>query len=191
MKVYTRTGDGGESSLYNGERRKKDDAIFEALGATDELNAQIGLCRAHISAGSAAQENLCNELDDIMSRLFDVGSAVATPRGSASDAKLTRTAFGDQHASLLEKAIDSMDAALPPLKNFILPSGGVAAAQLHVARTFARRAERRVVPLVSDGIVEKSVGVYLNRLSDYLFVAARYAAKAQGEEEIVYKKERQ
>ena len=162
--------------------------MFEALGATDELNAQIGLCRARLTSVDT-DDMLCSDMDAIMSRLFDVGSAVATPRETTkSGAKLARTSFPDEHTAALEAKIDSMDKELPPLKNFILPSGGVLAAQLHVARTFARRAERRVVPLVKSGDVEPAVGVYLNRLSDFLFVAARYASKITGEAEIVYKK---
>ena len=126
-----------------------------------------------------------------MSRLFDVGSAVATPLDSSSDAKLKRAAFDESHVATLETLIDKMDEELPPLKNFILPSGGLCAAHFHVARTLARRAERRVVPMVRSGAVDPGVGIYLNRLSDFLFVAARFSALRHGHSEKIYKKARE
>ena len=104
-----------------------------------------------------------------------MGSAVATPIPSSSETKLARTQFGAAHAAALEAWIDAMTAALPPLAAFILPSGGLAAASLHVSRTVCRRAERSVVPLVAAQATDAAVGVYLNRLSDYLFTAARFA----------------
>ena len=113
----------------------------------------------------------------MQSRLLDVGSAVATPPGSASAAKLQRTRFGAAAVTRLEAAVDALDAALPPLRAFILPSGGRAGAALHAARSVCRRAERAVVPLVRAGEVEPDVGAYLNRLSDYLFAAARTAVR--------------
>lgn len=127
-----------------------------------------------LQAGNGLDEQLC----EVMSRLFDVGSAVATPPGnSVGAAKLAHTRFGPRPCELLESWLDAHDAALPPLRAFILPSGGSAAAALHAARAVCRRAERAVVPLVRCGDVEEAVGAYLNRLSDYLFVAARTAVR--------------
>ena len=197
IKVYTKTGDKGTSMLYSGERRPKDDLIFDALGACDELNAATGLAREYAVITNATADGgaptpgllaLAGQLEQVMSRLFDVGGAVATPLSNASDAKARRTHFGEGHARQLEGWIDAMDATLPPLRNFILPSGGLCSAHLQVARTLARRAERRVVPLVRGGDCETSVGVYLNRLSDYLFVAARFAASETGHVEKIWKK---
>ena len=197
IKVYTKTGDKGTSMLYSGERRPKDDLIFDALGACDELNAYTGLAREYavLPLGAAGGSEptpglltLADQLEQVMSRLFDVGGAVATPLSNASDAKARRTHFGEGHAKQLEGWIDTMDQTLPPLRNFILPSGGLCSAHLQVARAAARRAERRVVPLVRGGDCEKSVGVYLNRLSDYLFVAARFAAQECGQPEKIWRK---
>uniref|UniRef100_A0A1D2A1B6 Corrinoid adenosyltransferase MMAB n=1 Tax=Auxenochlorella protothecoides TaxID=3075 RepID=A0A1D2A1B6_AUXPR len=180
MKIYTKTGDKGTSSLYTGERRAKDDATFAALGDVDELNSAIGVAGEHVRGLDPSMA--------LQSRLLDVGSAVATPLASASEAKLRRAAFDPAHTPLLEAWIDEASAELPPLTNFILPSGGHAAAALHLARSVCRRAERAVVPLVGAGATDEAVGVYLNRLSDYLFTAARLAAKRAGAEETVYKK---
>lgn len=184
-RVYTRTGDKGESSLYNGERRTKDDEFFMALGDVDELNACIGLAREYGAVGSIGIEE---QLVEIQSRLLDVGSAIATPRKSSRPEQLERALFSPDFTTQLEQWIDTMDDQLPPLKNFILPSGGLAASQLHVARTVCRRAERHAVTLVREGQLDASVAVYINRLSDYLFVAARFAAMRTAHVEQVYKK---
>lgn len=188
FKVYTRTGDAGTSSLYTGERRPKTDDIFMALGDTDELNAFIGVAREHCTG---AGNGLDAELAEIQSRLLDVGSAIATPVTSKSSTKIARVAFSEHHADDLETKIDAMDEELPPLKNFILPSGGLSSAHLHVARTVCRRAERRVTALVATETVDSSVSKYLNRLSDYLFVAARFAAMKDGKPEVIYQKSRE
>ena len=204
MKVYTRTGDAGQSSLYTGERRSKAAAVFAALGDVDELNSAVGVAR-EFAADLPPREGcpLGSQLAEVQSRLLDVGSAVATPASSASEAKAQRVKFDAEHADRLEQWIDAMEEELPPLKNFILPSGGKPAAFLHAARSACRRAERQVVGLGDAGegspeegnggnggeAVERSVRVYLNRLSDYLFTAARYAALRGGAQEVVYKKE--
>mmetsp|Transcript_4502 Transcript_4502/g.9624 ORF Transcript_4502/g.9624 Transcript_4502/m.9624 type:complete len:252 (+) Transcript_4502:441-1196(+) len=185
MKVYTKTGDKGTSQLFNGERRNKDDDVFEALGAVDECNAFIGLACEFVDAENS---KIADQLGEIMSRMFDVGASVATPQDKSSQAKIKRSSFADVHVVALENAIDAMDAELPPLRNFILPSGGHCSAHLHVARTLARRAERRVVPLVRSGQVDPEVGKFLNRLSDYLFVTARYMAMKQGHTERQWQK---
>lgn len=200
VKVYTKTGDAGTSSLFNGERRPKDDVVFAALGDTDELNAAIGLARAHcellslpsgaLTAGELIIGGMLPQLDLVQSRLLDVGSAIATPRTSSSEARVARTAFDEDGAvcTELEGWIDHMDEELPALKNFILPSGGVASASLHVARATCRRAERAVVPLCQAGDCDAQAAVFLNRLSDYLFVSARYVAMHSNKPETVYRK---
>lgn len=190
FKIYTKTGDKGSSSLFNGERRRKDDLIFTALGDSDELNAALGVARAHCEVegdgGNARALLVVPHLSAVQSRVLDLGSAIATPRTQSSEARLERTAFDDDGGSTLEleQWIDSMDTELPQLRNFILPGGGVPAASLHVARAICRRAERAVVPLVLGGDCDAAAQVYLNRLSDYLFTAARYVAT----HEVVYKK---
>lgn len=186
LRVYTRTGDKGKSSLYTGERRRKDDAVFSALGDTDELNSALGVAREYCLVPELAV--LEGQLQQLQSRLLDAGSAIATPASSASADALTRASFGEEHATILEGWIDAMDDELPALRNFVLPSGGLAAAQLHMARTICRRAERSVSALVLDGEVQPATGIFLNRLSDFLFTAARFAAMKQGREETVYQK---
>lgn len=183
MKVYTKTGDKGTSQLFSGERRPKNDAVFQALGDTDELNAQIGV--AVEQARVAGNAELPPRLEQIQSRLFDLGACVATPLTSASESKQRRTGlFDEQNVAQLEAWIDEMDEQLPPLKCFILPSGGgLASTHLHVARAVCRRAERSVVPLVAAGDVDGVAQRYLNRLSDFLFVSARFAALREGKEE--------
>jgi len=171
-----------------GERRNKDDEVFQALGSIDECNAMIGLAREYVDQTSDEQKEVADALEYIMSRMFDVGASVATPQDNSSNAKLKRATFDSVHVERLEAWIDEMDSALPALTTFILPSGGPCSAHLHVARTLARRAERHVVPLVREGHADPGVGIFLNRLSDYLFQAARYIANKQGHEERVWLK---
>ena len=184
-KVYTKTGDAGTTSLYNGARLPKDDAFFGALGDVDELNACIGLAREHCAALGVGLEE---QLAEVQSRLLDAGSAIATPASTSRAEQLARAAFRSDITGRLEGWIDAMEEALPPLKNFILPSGGLASAHLHVARTVCRRAERQATALSRGGELPLEVPVFLNRLSDYLFVAARFACLKCGGREEVYKK---
>lgn len=191
FKIYTKTGDEGTSSLYNGNRAAKDDAVFWALGETDELNSAVGVAREFLREGRQQQAlaGLSTQLEEIQSRLLDVGSAVATPLDTTKSAfKLNRTKFSAEAVQQVESWIDAMDEELPPLTTFILPSGGKAAAFLHMARCVCRRAERRIVPLCRENQVEGSVAVYMNRLSDYFFTAARFAAFKEGRSETTYKK---
>eukprot|EP00877_Chromochloris_zofingiensis_P006750 jgi/Chrzof1/2328/Cz11g11050.t1 len=183
FRIYTKTGDKGTSGLYNGQRLPKDDVTFQALGDVDELNSVVGVAREF-----CVDDQLQQQLEVIQSRLLDVGSAIATPVDKSPEYKLQRVAFDVQATSKLESWIDEMDEVLPPLRNFILPSGGKAASFLHMARSVCRRAERSVVPLVRDEVVDAQVAIYLNRLSDYLFTAARLAAQKEGKQEVIYKK---
>ena len=162
MKIYTRTGDAGETSLFGGDRVPKNDPRIEAYGTADELNSFIGLARA-----TWPSSPIDAELAAIQSDLFDLGARLAAP-GSDRFRGVGPSRIGD-----LEGAIDRMEGELMPLRNFILPGGTLAAAHLHVARTVCRRAERLVAALGEDV-------AYMNRLADYLFVAARYANARQG-----------
>ncbi|KAF9110230.1 hypothetical protein BGX27_006622 [Mortierella sp. AM989] len=191
-KIYTKTGDKGTSSLFTGERRPKDDVVFDALGTNDELSSSIGFAREFCLDQGDSLDGIVSQLEQIQCLLQDIGSNIATPRDSATAPRLARTEFDadGQHVQDLEIWIDAMDQELPPLTSFILPSGGKAAASLHVARSVSRRTERRVVPLAQEQRVDKSVAIYLNRLSDYLFTCGRYAAMKAGRQEVLYKKPR-
>ncbi|KAF5827702.1 cobalamin adenosyltransferase-domain-containing protein [Dunaliella salina] len=257
FRIYTRTGDSGTSSLYTGQRLAKDCSFFEALGDVDELNSAVGMAREFVLGIS---DTLADQLAEIQSRLLDVGSAVATPSDPVNSAgvKVKRTRFDPAHSTSLEVNMDKLDEVLPPLRNFILPSGGKAASALHIARTVCRRAERSVVALARsttsgdslasttsrmnihssgggtqttaaegnassiqgsgeetaqasnngdeksqggaadadaarmgippNSVVDFAVVVYINRLSDYLFTAARYMAHTEGRTEVTYQK---
>lgn len=142
-KVYTRTGDGGSSSLFNGQRRNKDTLVFAALGDTDELNSHLGVVRSHCNAQKLAfpaLEIFPGQFDVIQSLLIDVGAAIATPLSSSNEAQLHRAAFDEdgKDVQCLEAWIDKMEEELPPLRMFVLPSGGIVSSSLHVARTTCR-----------------------------------------------------
>jgi cob(I)alamin adenosyltransferase len=165
-RIYTRTGDGGTTALANGERRKKYDSRIAAYGTVDETNATLGLARLH----TADQPPLDAMLARIQNDLFDLGADLCLPgheRLRVSDAQVTR----------LEQEIDLLNQDLEPLTSFVLPGGSPAAAYLHLARTVARRAERLIVELAeTDGeTISPPVLKYMNRLSDFLFVASRHA----------------
>jgi cob(I)alamin adenosyltransferase len=174
MKIYTRTGDTGKTSLFGGARVDKDDARIEAYGTVDELNSFVGIVRA-----AWPDSPIDQELRSVQNDLFDVGAQLAAPGSDRFHG------VAPERIAELESAIDRMEGELEPLTNFILPGGSVAAAQLHVARTVCRRAERRVVSL-GDGNAQTII--YLNRLSDYLFVAARFANRRSGVSDVAWKK---
>lgn len=172
MKVYTRTGDKGETSLYTGERILKNHELLEAIGTVDECNCSIGIATSLINQLELLPVK--EQLETIQHALFDLGAALATPRTRAVASKLDKTRFDQEATALLEQWIDAIEAILPPLHTFILPGGHVCGAVLHQARSICRRAERLVVSLNKCADVSDNVLVYLNRLSDYLFVASRY-----------------
>jgi cob(I)alamin adenosyltransferase len=192
MKIYTKTGDSGTSSLYNGERRRKTNAVFAALGDTDECSSAIAIAREYVAELPAHddKEAIARTLEWVQSRLLDVGSCIATPPMS-SDTRRQRTEFSEDHARMLEERIDELDEELPALTMFILPSGGKASSHLHLARSVCRRAERSAVAVASeeDDASLHAVMKFLNRLSDYLFTAARRCSVLAGRDETTYRKE--
>lgn len=169
MKIYTRGGDQGETSLLGGGRVRKDDERIEAYGTVDELNSFLGLARVSWSAGP-----LDSQLTTIQHELFEIGAHLAA---SSADSRFAGVPPG--RITELEEAIDQMERELAPLKNFILPGGSAAAAHLHIVRTVCRRAERLIVALDDGTEAMTSTLSYMNRLSDYFFVAARYANHVQ------------
>ena len=177
MKIYTRRGDEGQTDLFGGPRVGKDHPRVETYGAVDELNASIGL-----AAAATRQDDLRTMCQDIQSRLFDLGSQLATPDPKHRE-KSGLPSVEPAQVDALEKRVDELEGELEPLTRFILPGGTSAAAGFHVARTVCRRAERRVVSMDD---VRPEVLVYLNRLSDFLFVLARWVAKATGEREVMW-----
>jgi cob(I)alamin adenosyltransferase len=166
MRIYTRTGDDGSTGLFGGARVSKGDPRVEAYGDVDECNAAIGLARA-----AGAPPPVETVLAKVQASLFDLGAVLATPPG-----KSTKTSGPtDADVADLERAIDALEKDLAPLKTFVLPGGSEPASRLHLARTVCRRAERAVVRLAAAETVDAVVIRYLNRLSDLLFVQARYA----------------
>lgn len=189
-KIYTKTGDGGQSSLFTGERRHKSDPIFDVLGDMDEVSSHVGLSKNRLME-SWQHENfkdIALQFEKIQCSLQDVNSCIATPITTASPNRLERTAFDDSLTKELEEHIDFYTSELPALKNFILPSGGLAASHIHVTRSVCRRAERKVSSLILSGDTPPDVGKYMNRLSDYFFTIARYVAMMEGHVEKTYKK---
>jgi cob(I)alamin adenosyltransferase len=179
VKIYTKTGDDGTTSLFDGTRVPKTHPRVVAYGAVDELNAHLG---AAIAAGVAAP--LAAHLTHIQRDLFAVGARLADPRHRIA-ARVEKASFGEADVTRLEGWIDALEATLPPLRHFILAGGSPGGAALHVARTVCRRAEALALA-IGDGEVEPAVLVYLNRLSDLLFVMARAANAAAGVPEQIW-----
>ena len=175
-KIYTRGGDAGETSLGDGARRPKHDLRIEAMGEIDEANAAIGLARVALQAQTPADAALDAMLERIQNDLFDLGADLCMPEGDA-DFEAQALRIAPSQAARLESEIDEMNQALSALRSFILPGGSEGAARLHLARTICRRAERKVFELAGrDGeTVSAGVRQFINRLSDFLFVAARRA----------------
>jgi cob(I)alamin adenosyltransferase len=183
-RIYTRTGDDGTTSLGTGARRKKYDLRVAAYGTVDEVNAVIGLVRLHTAGDPALDAALDAALGRIQNDLFDVEADLCLAEKGPGGARLTVT---DAQVAWLEAEIDRLNAELAPLKSFILPGGGPASAYLHLARTVCRRAERIMVELrdqPGEGVSKPSLK-YVNRLSDYLFVAGRYANN-KGDDDVLW-----
>lgn len=170
MKIYTRTGDAGSTGLFGGPRVSKDDDRIEAYGTVDELNAALGCVRSVGFAGGV-DRSLDEQIEQIQRELFSIGAELATPNPDEHGLRV----IGTVHIARIETWIDEHEGGLEPLKQFILPGGTHAASILHLARAICRRAERRVVTLGDqEGVqISDAVIVYLNRLSDYLFVLSR------------------
>jgi cob(I)alamin adenosyltransferase len=181
MKIYTKTGDRGETGLFGGPRVRKDDPRIAAIGDVDELNACLGLIRCE-----PVDPRIDQLLATIQNELFDLGAELASPDPERVG---TRNVTAAQTARL-EAAIDEYDAQLPPLEAFILPGGVRAAALLHLARTVCRRAERRVVTLARETTIADDVVVYLNRLSDLLFELARTVNRIAGRQDVPWQASR-
>lgn len=176
MKIYTKTGDQGTTSLLTGTRVSKADLRLEAYGSTDELNSWLGLVSAEVPEGCFPL------LHDIQSQLFAMGSFLALE----GEATFPMPKLNDDLVGNMETQIDAWNEQLPELKNFILPSGSKASSMCQVARTICRRAERCVVALAEQHEVREEIPQFLNRLSDFLFVQARYVLHTEGHAEVVW-----
>ncbi|MBI3791835.1 MAG: cob(I)yrinic acid a,c-diamide adenosyltransferase [Gemmatimonadetes bacterium] len=181
MKIYTRTGDEGDTGLFGGGRVLKDDPRVEAYGAVDELNAALGMARS-----VEMMPRVDEVLAPVQRDLFAIGALLATPDHEKMREQLAKARIDDARIAELERAIDGGEAELEPLKAFILPGGTPKAAALHVARTVCRRAERRVITLQRTVPLPQLAIIYLNRLSDLLFVLARVANKRAGAGEVTW-----
>ncbi len=183
MKIYTKTGDKGTTSLYGGTRVAKNHIRIEAYGTVDELNSWLGLIR-----DQNINEKHKNIIINIQNNLFTIGALLATPINKETlkngKKRLKIKKISDEHIELLEKEIDRMNDVLPPMTHFILPGGHTAVSYCHITRSICRRAEREVVKLTESEPIEDGILKYLNRLSDYLFVLARMLTKNLQAEEI-------
>lgn len=178
MKIYTKSGDDGTTGLYGGDRVSKTGLRIQAIGEIDELNAVVGVARTHSKGDS---------LDPLLARiqdwLFDLGAELACPPGG----KFQVAKISERHALILEESMDAQAQALPELKAFILPGGSSLAAHLHLARSVCRRAERAVLELHGETPIRESVRVFLNRLSDWLFVSSRTANQSRNVNDIAWR----
>ncbi|MGE5797328.1 MAG: cob(I)yrinic acid a,c-diamide adenosyltransferase [Ignavibacteria bacterium] len=182
MKIYTKTGDKGETSLLTGERVPKNSQIIEAYGTIDELNSFIGLAIAE-----AENKEIKQLLKKIQNQLFLVGADLASP-DKKGNKKLEEFRIPKEFYLEAEEAIDHFESSLEELKNFILPGGSKSSGLLHLCRTIARRAEREVVAVKENINVEENILIFLNRLSDLFFVLARYENKTSGIPDAIWKK---
>lgn len=173
MKIYTKKGDEGQTGLFGGDRVSKDHLRIRSYGTLDELNAALGVALTATVPGAAS---LATRLLRVQGELFQLGAELATPRGKTVSTDL----IGESHVQQMEKEIDEMEKGLAPLKSFILPGGSPLSAHLHLARTICRRAERELVVLHRAEPLRAEVMQYANRLSDYLFVASRFANHLAG-----------
>ena len=192
MKIYTKSGDEGTTSFYGGKRVLKNDIFVTTYGEVDELNSSIGVALSllkatrinypyswwykHFTKGKI-RKTLIKQLEEIQNSLFNVGFELATPinhQNKIDKNELFKSFINEENITYLEKAIDKMEESLPPLENFILPTGVLPAAQLQLSRAICRRAERSIVTATQNVEISQNILVYINRLSDYLFVLARY-----------------
>ncbi len=179
MKIYTRTGDAGTTGLYGGGRISKSDQRLAVYGTVDELNAQLGVCRS-----APAPADVDKLLERLQHELFALGAELSSPSGATAGSLL----IDEPDVAALEQAIDHFETDLAPLKTFILPGGSPASSALHVARAVCRRAERKLVALNESVPVRPTVLKYINRVSDLLFVLARYANHATAIADVLWQK---
>ncbi len=182
-KIYTKTGDGGKTSLVNGERVRKSHVRLDCYGSVDELNSHLGVLVSHLP--TAAFDGVSEFLTQIQNQLFNLGSQLACPDAKLAEQLPQITA---QHIEALEKEMDELSKDLPPLKEFILPGGHLLASHAHVARTVCRRAERLCCSLAETEVLPETLIPYLNRLNDYFFILARYFNHHLGAAEVTWKK---
>lgn len=175
-KIYTKTGDKGETGLGDGSRIAKDHIRVQAMGSCDELNSHLGLVISELKSESEFSA-LTEFLEKCQHRIFDLGGEISIPGYKI---------VNDDHVTQVETYLDELNADIPPLENFIMPGGSRLLASIHLARSVARRAERDLVSLSADNDINEAGLRYLNRLSDFLFVAARYVAKASNIEEVLW-----
>lgn len=182
MKIYTKKGDTGETGLLGGARVRKTHPRIEAYGTLDELNSVLGVAVAILKTGPI--EGLGADLIRIQGEIFSLGAELATPAGRQTPSRL----IDESDIQRLETSVDAMEEELAPLSSFILPGGSILAAQIHIARTIARRAERATVEIVQQGeSLRPEVLRYLNRLSDYLFVVARFVNLKTGDDDVAWR----
>lgn len=195
MKIYTRTGDKGTTSLFGGERVAKSSSRVEAYGTIDELNSAIGMAIAEIRSLKLETRNskLENELIKIQHDLFEIGAYLATPRNTTVEKgkKIRKelSSYLTRRVTKMENAIDNLTLQLIPMKSFILPGGSKTGSLLHFVRSVARRSERRVVALANQEEVDENVSVYMNRLSDLLFTMARFINHRENKTEMKWFKQ--
>src|SRR3990167_1642511 len=178
VKIYTKTGDSGTTSLFGGKRLPKDDLRIEAYGNVDELNSFLGLILAE-----NPQAEVIKKVIRVQKELFILGSDLSAPQ----DIKTKTPRITKVYIRRLEREIDRMEKSLPRLKNFILPGGSKTGAKLHLARSIARRAERSIAALSSTEKINQNAQVYINRLSDWFFVLARFINKLENQKESIWK----
>ena len=186
MKIYTKTGDKGETRLIGGKQVNKADLRITAYGEVDELNSSIGLAVSFLHSKKDLLSDIADTLEQVQNDLFILGSDLADPSWPPADGKTPRTS--EKMASVLEPIIDRIESELEPITFFILPGGSVEASFLHLSRGVARRAERAVVSLSMNQSINPAIIVYLNRLSDLLFVTARLVNKRLGMPDIPWRK---
>ena len=173
-KIYTRTGDDGSTGMADGSRVAKDDLLVHAIGEVDELNSQLAVLLCHAPA------DFVKDIRSVQNELFNVGAELA----------MNHAIIEQGSVDVLEQSLDAMNESLPPLKEFILPGGGLAASHCHVARATCRRAERSLVSLNKKNELNIQLMAYINRLSDYLFVLARAISKQEGADEVYWQSEK-
>ncbi len=185
MKIYTKTGDSGTTGLIGGARELKSSCTFHAIGDLDEANGVLGVCIASITRSyddGSDMGAITTILNFAQNHLFEIGSELASPASGSLKYNLLPAGAEKE----LETSIDQLNEVLPPLANFILPGGSNIASQLHLARTVVRRAERSIIALDQVSPVSANIKAYMNRLSDWLFMAARYANLVEGEPEVTW-----